>query len=232
MNEVLEVSSVFKNYGNKEVLKDINFKLKEGKVVGILGPNGQGKTTLLNIIGGLIKPTSGVASIDGINVSYETKKVVSFLQEKNVLYNWMSIKDAINFYKDFFKDFDSNKMSDLLKFMKLEENMTVNKLSKGMLEKLSLSLTLSRKARLYILDEPISGVDTITRDKIVNVIIDNITIDSSMIITTHYIGELENIFDEVLFLGEGNIIEHGDAEELREKYGTSIEEIYKKIFSE
>lgn len=232
MDEVLEVSSVFKNYGNKEVLKDINFKLKEGKVVGILGPNGQGKTTLLNIIGGLIKPTSGVASIDGINVSYETKKVVSFLQEKNVLYNWMSIKDAINFYKDFFKDFDSNKMSDLLKFMKLEENMTVNKLSKGMLEKLSLSLTLSRKARLYILDEPISGVDTVTRDKIVNVIIDNITIDSSMIITTHYIGELENIFDEVLFLGEGNIIEHGDAEELREKYGTSIEEIYKKIFNE
>lgn len=145
MDEVLEVSSVFKNYGNKEVLKDINFKLKEGKVVGILGPNGQGKTTLLNIIGGLIKPTSGVTSIDGINVSYETKKNVSFLQEKNVLYNWMSIKDAINFYKDFFKDFDSNKMSDLLKFMKLEENMTVNKLSKGMLEKLSLSLTLSRK---------------------------------------------------------------------------------------
>lgn len=232
MDEVLEVSSVFKNYGNKEVLKDINFKLKEGKVVGILGPNGQGKTTLLNIIGGLIKPTSGVASIDGINVSYETKKNVSFLQEKNVLYNWMSIKDAINFYKDFFKDFDSNKMSDLLKFMKLEENMTVNKLSKGMLEKLSLSLTLSRKTRLYILDEPISGVDTITRDKIVNVIIDNITIDSSMIITTHYIGELENIFDEVLFLGEGSILEHGDAEELREKYGTSIEEIYKKIFNE
>ncbi|SFA83387.1 ABC transporter ATP-binding protein [Clostridium frigidicarnis] len=232
MDEILEVSNVFKNYGNKEVLKDINFKLKEGKVVGILGPNGQGKTTLLNIIGGLIKPTSGVASIDGINVSYETKKVVSFLQEKNVLYNWMSIKDAINFYKDFLKDFDSNKMSDLLKFMKLEENMTVNKLSKGMLEKLSLSLTLSRKARLYILDEPISGVDTVTRDKIVNVIIDNITIDSSMIITTHYIGELENIFDEVLFLGEGKIIEHGDAEELREKYGTSIEEIYKKIFNE
>lgn len=232
MDDVLEISNIFKNYGNKEVLRDISFSLKEGKVLGILGPNGQGKTTLLNIIGGLIKPTSGVASIDEINVSYETKKVVSFLQEKNVLYNWMSIKDAINFYKDFFKDFDSNKMSDLLKFMKLEENMTVNKLSKGMLEKLSLSLTLSRKARLYILDEPISGIDTVTRDKIVNVIIDNITIDSSMIITTHYIGELENIFDEVLFLGEGNIIEHGDAEELREKYGTSIEEIYKKIFNE
>ena len=144
----------------------------------------------------------------------------------------MTIKDAVEFYKDFFQDFNEEKVKELLAFMNLDEKLKIKSLSKGMLEKLHLSLTLSRKAKLYILDEPISGIDIVTREKIIKAIIDNIEEDSSMIITTHYVGELEGIFDEVAFLDEGKIIEINDAEVLREKYGKSIEEIYKYIFAE
>ncbi len=232
MMRVLEVDNLVKKFGNKEILRGIAFNLEEGKVLGILGPNGQGKTTLLNIIAGLLKPTLGSVKIEGIHVGYETKKIISFLQEKNVIYKWMKIKDSISFYNDFFPDFNKDKMNEFLKFMKLDENMKVNTLSKGMLEKLALSIALSRKVKLYILDEPISGVDPVTREKIIEAIINNLDSESSMIITTHYVGELERIFTEVLFLGDGSIIEYGDAEELREKYGTSIDGIYRKIFAE
>ena len=232
MEQVFMINNLFKNIGNKKIIKGLNLSLNKGKVLGILGPNGKGKTTLLNIISGMVKPTSGEVLIDGVKVSCETKKLVSFLQEKNTLSSWMTIKDAINFYKDFFEDFDEEKVKELLKFMNLDENLKIKTLSKGMLEKLNLSLTLSRKAKLYILDEPISGVDIVSREKIIAAIIDNIGKDSSMIITTHYVGELEGVFDEVAFLDDGKIVEVNDAEVLREKYGKSIEEIYKYIFAE
>ena len=232
MEQVFMINNLFKNIGNKKIIKGLNLSLNKGKVLGILGPNGKGKTTLLNIISGMVKPTSGEVLIDGVKVSCETKKLVSFLQEKNTLSSWMTIKDAINFYKDFFEDFDEEKVKELLKFMNLDENLKIKTLSKGMLEKLNLSLTLSRKAKLYILDEPISGVDIVSREKIIAAIIDNIGKDSSMIITTHYVGELEGVFDEVAFLDDGKIVEVNDAEVLREKYGKSIEDIYKYIFAE
>lgn len=232
MEKVLMVNNLYKKIGNKKIIKDLNLTLNKGKVLGILGPNGKGKTTLLNIISGIKKATSGDVLIDGIKVSSETKKSVSFLQERNTLSNWMTIKDAVEFYKDFFQDFNEEKVKKLLAFMNLDEKLKIKSLSKGMLEKLHLSLTLSRKAKLYILDEPISGIDIVTREKIIKAIIDNIEEDSSMIITTHYVGELEGIFDEVAFLDEGKIIEINDAEVLREKYGKSIEEIYKYIFAE
>ena len=232
MEKVLMVNNLYKKIGNKKIIKDLNLTLNKGKALGILGHNGKGKTTLLNIISGIKKATSGDVLIDGIKVSSETKKSVSFLQEKNTLSNWMTIKDAVEFYKDFFQDFNEEKVKELLAFMNLDEKLKIKSLSKGMLEKLHLSLTLSRKAKLYILDEPISGIDIVTREKIIKAIIDNIEEDSSMIITTHYVGELEGIFDEVAFLDEGKIIEINDAEVLREKYGKSIEEIYKYIFAE
>ena len=232
MEKVLMVNNLYKKIGNKKIIKDLNLSLNKGKVLGILGPNGKGKTTLLNIISGIKKATSGDVLIDGIKVSSETKKSVSFLQERNTLSNWMTIKDAVEVYKDFFQDFNEEKVKELLAFMNLDEKLKIKSLSKGMLEKLHLSLTLSRKAKLYILDEPISGIDIVTREKIIKAIIDNIEEDSSMIITTHYVGELEGIFDEVAFLDEGKIIEINDAEVLREKYGKSIEEIYKYIFAE
>lgn len=232
MNELLEVNNIVKTFGRKTVLDNISLTLEKGKVLGILGPNGNGKTTLLNLIAGLYKPTSGNIKVDGILVGYETKKIVSYLQEKEYVNKWMTIKDAINFYKDFFEDFDEVKLDELLISMKLDRKSKIKTLSKGMTEKLGLTLTLSRKSKLYILDEPISGVDTITRDKIVNTIINHLDEETSMLITTHYVGELEKLFDEVIFIGEGKVIEKGNAEDLREKYGTSIDEIYRKVFAE
>lgn len=232
MDKVLMVNNLYKKIGKKEILRDLSLDLDKGKVLGILGPNGKGKTTFLNIIAGLLKKTSGEVFIDGKIVGNETKKTVAFLQEKNVLCNLNSINDAILFYKSFFDDFDEEKMMELMKFMNLDKNLKIKSLSKGMLEKLNLSLTLSRKAKLYILDEPISGVDIISRSKIIDAIIQNISEESSMIITTHYVGELEGLFDEVAFLDQGKIIEVNNTEELREKYNKSIEDIYKYIFAE
>lgn len=189
MSKVLEVNNLVKKFGRKTVLNDITLNLETGKVLGILGPNGNGKTTLLNIIAGLYKPTLGDVKVDGILVGYETKKIVSYLQEKDYLYKWMTIEGVVGFYKDFFDDFDEVKVKELLGFMKLDKKSKVKNLSKGMLEKLGLSLTLSRKSKLYILDEPISGVDAISRDKIVDAIINNLDENASMIITTHYVGE-------------------------------------------
>lgn len=232
MENILEVNGVSKKLGRKEVLKDISITLNKGKVLGILGPNGNGKTTLLNIIVGFLKADSGEVKVSGMEVGSETKKVISFLQEKSNLSKRMNINDAINFYIDFFTDFDMDKMSELIKFMNLDRDAKIQSLSKGMLEKLCLSLVLSRKAQLYILDEPISGVDLVAREKIMDAIINNIDDEKSIIITTHYIGELEQIFDEVVFIGDGKVLEQGNAEDLRIKYEKSIEEIYKKIFAE
>lgn len=232
MENILEVKNVSKRLGGKEVLKDISITLSSGKVLGILGPNGNGKTTLLNIIIGFLKADSGEVKINGIEVGSETKKIISFLQEKSNLSKRMNINDAINFYMDFFQDFNIDKMNELIKFMNLDRSLKIKALSKGMLEKLCLSLVLSRKVQLYILDEPISGVDLVAREKIMDAIINNIGDEKSIIITTHYVGELEQIFDEVAFIGDGKVLEHGNAEELRAKYEKSIEEIYKKIFSE
>jgi ABC-2 type transport system ATP-binding protein len=232
MSNLLEVNDIYKKIKGKQVLNGLSFNLEKGKVLGIMGPNGQGKTTLLNIIQGFLKVDKGTIKLDEISIGTETKKYIAFLQDRNIFDKAMKIKDAINLYSDFFKDFNKEKMKNYLKFMGLDENARIKDLSKGMSEKFSLSLTLSRKAKLYMLDEPISGVDPVSREKILDAILENLSEESSMIITTHYIGELERIFDEVAFLGEGKIIESGDAEELREKYKSSIDEIYRKIFAE
>lgn len=231
-NNVIEISNLTKNYGNKHVINDLNLTLTKGKILGILGPNGHGKTTLLNIISGLAKPTAGTVKICGVENNPRCKNHIAFLQEKDYLYKGMTVRDAVNFYTTFFKDFDTNKCRNLFRFMNIDERAKIKSLSKGMVEKVNLSLTLSRKCEIYILDEPISGVDINSRDKIINAIIDNIDENSSMIITTHYVGELEKLFDEVAFLGDGSIVEYGDAEDLRIKYGTSIDQAYRKIFAE
>lgn len=232
MENLLEVSNLVKNIEEKKILNGLTFSLKSGNVLGIMGPNGHGKTTLLNIIQGFLKPTSGTVKIEGINIGIETKKVVSFLQDQNVFPRKMTINKAIKFYSTFFEDFDEIKMEEFLQVMKLDKNAKITNLSKGMIEKLCLSLVLSRKAKLYLLDEPISGVDPIAREKILDAIIDSINEDCSMIITTHYVGELERVFDKFLFIGDGTVVEYGDAEELRMKYGMSIDGIYRQIFSE
>ncbi|MGL4850109.1 MAG: ABC transporter ATP-binding protein [Clostridium sp.] len=230
MENILEVINIEKSFGRKKVLKGISFNLERGTILGILGPNGNGKTTLLNIIGGLLKADSGEVLVNGINVSEETKKIVSYLRESNQFYDWMKIEDTIRFYKDFFEDFDEERTRKLLKFMNIEGNEKLRSLSKGMLEKVSLSLVFGRRAKLYILDEPISGVDILSRDEIVNAIIENMIEGASMIITTHYVGELERLLDKVLFIKDGKVVESDYADNIREKYGTSIEGSYKEIF--
>ncbi|NLX61136.1 MAG: ABC transporter ATP-binding protein [Tissierellia bacterium] len=210
----------------------INLNIEEGRVVGVLGPNGSGKTTLIKILTGLLRQTSGQVLIDGKPVGVYTKSIVSYLPDRTFLYKWMKIEDAMNLYKDFYADFDEEKFNELLAFMKLEKGMKIDSLSKGMHEKLNLSLVLARNARLYILDEPIAGVDPVARDQILDAIINNYNEKSSMIITTHLVRDMESILDEVVFLKEGNIVLAGSAEGLREERGKQIDDIYKEVFGE
>ncbi|HHW35885.1 MAG TPA: ABC transporter ATP-binding protein [Bacillales bacterium] len=232
MNYILEVKNLTKKYLNKTVLDQLSLNIEEGKIVGILGPNGSGKTTLIKIVTGLLRQTSGEVLIDGRSVGVGTKAVVSYLPDRNFLYKWMKIDDACNLYKDFYSDFDEQKFAELLDFMKLEKTMKIDTLSKGMHEKLNLSLVLARNARLYILDEPIAGVDPVARDQILNAIINNYNENSSMIITTHLVRDMENMFDDVVFLKDGNIVLTGNAEALREEKGMQIDDIYKEVFGE
>ncbi len=232
MEKIVEIKGLTKRYINTIALNGIDLDIEKGKVVGILGPNGSGKTTLIKILAGLLRQSKGEVKIDSRNISVYTKSIVSYLPDRNFLYSWMSIEDALKFYSDFFKDFDIKRAENLLDFMNLDKNLKVNQLSKGMHEKLNLSLVLSRKAKLYILDEPIAGVDPVARDKILDAIINNYNEDSSMIITTHLVRDMENLFDEVVFLKEGTIKQRGEAEKLREENGKSIDELYKEVFGE
>jgi len=232
MKNIVEIKGLTKKYLNKTALNNINLNIEEGKVVGILGPNGSGKTTLIKILAGLLRQTSGEVLIDGKNIGVDTKSIVSYLPDRNFLYKWMKIEDAMNLYKDFYYDFDEKKFNDILSFMKLEKNMKIDSLSKGMHEKLNLSLILARNAKLYILDEPIAGVDSVARDQILDAIINNYNEKSSMLITTHLVRDMESMLDEVVFLKEGNIILTGNAEALREERGMQIDDIYKEVFGE
>lgn len=232
MGNLVEVKDLSKSYFNKKALNSLNLNIEEGKILGVLGPNGSGKTTLIKIMVGLLRQSKGEVLINGQKVGVYTKSIVSYLPDRNFLYNWMTIEDAFKFYSDFYSDFDQKRGKELLSFMKLEKGMKITSLSKGMMEKLNLTLVLSRKAKLYILDEPIAGVDPIARDQILDAIIKNYDPNSSMIITTHLVRDMESLFDDVAFLKDGKIILEGNAENLREEKGKSIDEIYKEIFSE
>lgn len=232
MNNIVEIRNLSKKYFNKKALDQVSLNIEKGKVVGILGPNGSGKTTLIKILTGLLRQTSGDVFIDGQKVGPYSKSVVSYLPDRNFLYKWMKIEDARNLFKDFYWDFNESKFEELLDFMKLEKNMKIDTLSKGMHEKLNLALVLSRDAKLYILDEPIAGVDPVARDQILNAIINNYNEKSSMIITTHLVRDMENLLEDVVFLKDGNIISTGNAEALRAEKGKQIDDIYKDIFGE
>ncbi len=232
MKNIVEIKELTKKYLNKTALNNINLNIQEGKIVGILGPNGSGKTTLIKILTGLLRQTSGEVFIDGNKVGVYTKSVVSYLPDRNFLYKWMKIKDASDLFKDFYSDFDEGKFEELLRFMKLDKNMKIDTLSKGMHEKLNLSLVLARNAKLYILDEPIAGVDPVARDEILNAIINNYNEKSSMVITTHLVRDMENILDDVVFIKDGKIILSDSAESLREERNMNIDDIYKEVFSQ
>ena len=232
MENIIEIKDLTKSYLNKKAVNNLSLNLEKGKVIGILGPNGSGKTTIIKILAGILRSTRGEVLIDGKTPGTYTKSIVSYLPDRNFLYEWMKISEAIDFYKDFYEDFDENKAYDLLDFMKLDKDAKVDSLSKGMKEKLNLTLVLSRKAKVYILDEPIAGVDPIARDQILDAIIKNYNEDSTMLITTHLVRDIEAVFDEVIFLKEGEVYLRGNAEELREEKAMQIDDLYKDIFAE
>lgn len=230
MDNILEIKNLKKAYGDMEVLKDVNLTLESGKLLGIIGPNGSGKTTLLKSIMGLIKPDSGEILIDGKKIGVETKRLISFLPDVYHLYENLTIEDAVNLYRDFYDDFNIKVCQDLFNFMQIPKKGYAEKLSKGMKEKLLLALTLSRDTKLYILDEPVDGVDPLAKDIILNAIINTIQTGRTIIITTHQINDLENLFDQVAFFRDGQVLFKEDAEYIRNKYQMQISEFYREVF--
>jgi len=230
MYNILEAENLCKSYFNKKALQGANLRVQQGKIVGLLGPNGSGKTTFIKIAAGILHPSAGRILIDGQEPGVYTKSIVSYLPDTEYFFKWMKIKDAVQYFKDFYADFDEKKAAGLLEFMKLDVNSSIKSLSKGMKEKLKLTLVLSRKAKLYILDEPLGGVDPTAREKILDAIINNFSENSSMIITTHLVNDIERIFDEVAFINDGEIVLQGNAEELRQSKHKSIDELYREVF--
>ena len=227
---ILETKDLTKKYGTFSALRNVNISLERGKIIGLLGPNGSGKTTFIKLINGLLVPSKGEIKIAGITPGAETKKLVSYLPDKNYLENYMSVSKLFDYYNDFFADFDKNKASEMLKRLGIEEKMKFKTMSKGTKEKVQLILTMSRNASLYCLDEPIGGVDPASRDYILETIIRNYSENSSVIISTHLIADIENVLDDVLFLQNGEIRLHSSVDEIREKEGKSVDTLFREVF--
>ena len=228
--ELVECKKLCKSYDEKQVLKDVSLKIPKGKIIGLLGKNGTGKTTLIKLINDLLTPTSGEILINGKKPGVESKDIIAFLPERTYLDREMSVKDAIKYFEEFYTNFDKQKAVKLLKDLDLDMNSKISKMSKGMQEKLQLILVMSRNAELYILDEPLGGVDPATRDYILDTILSNFCEGASVIISTHLISDIERILDEVIFIDKGEIIVTSSADELRNKENASIDEIFRRYF--
>ena len=230
MENIINVSSLKKSYGSKVVLDDISFTAKQGQIIGLLGPNGCGKTTLIKILTGLIKDHSGSVKIDNEEPGPYTKSIVAYLPEKSYLPDWMRSKDAIDYFADFYKDFDKAKAERMVSEFGLDPKQRLKTMSKGQQEKLNLILVMCRRAKLYILDEPLGGVDPAARSKILDLIMNNYSKDATVLLSTHLINDVEYIFDRVLMISGGKLIVDSHVEELRQK-GKSVEDVFKEVFS-
>lgn len=231
MTELLKIENLWKRYGLKAVIRELNIEITEGKIVGLVGDNGSGKTTLLKMIAGLQHPSEGSITIASKKVGLETKEIVSFMSDKPVFDDWMTVKDSIFFYRDFYKDFDIQKAVDTVEEFKIPLEEKITALSKGMVEKLQIILTFSRKAKLYVLDEPLGGIDLVSREHVLELILQFYREDCTILIATHLIGEVENIFDEVIFLKDGESVLHENVEELRFQRGKAVTDLFKEVFS-
>lgn len=230
MSVILECKNLTKKFGTTTALSDVNLSLERGRIIGLLGPNGSGKTTLIKIINGLLVPSEGSIRIAGMEPGVESKKIISFLPERTYLPDWMKVSEAINFFKDFYRDFDENRAYDMLHKLNLDPDRRLKTLSKGTKEKIQLILVMSRRADLYCLDEPIGGVDPAARDYILNTIITNYDENATIILSTHLIADIENILDEVVFIKEGNLVLHSPVDKIREKEGKSIDSLFREVF--
>lgn len=230
MSAILEYKSVNKMFGDKQVLSNVNLKIDSGKIVGLLGKNGSGKSTLFKLANDLLTLTSGEVLIDGKPVSPESKKIVSYLPERSYLDPSLKVSEALEFFATFYDDFDKEKAENLLLDLELDKNMRLSKMSKGMKEKVQLVLVMSRRAKVYILDEPLGGVDPASRDYILQTILKNFDRSATLFISTHMIADIERILDEVVFIDKGVIILHENADKLRKKEKCSIDEIFRRKF--
>ena len=228
--ELVEIKNLNKQFDKKEVLKNINLTIPKGKIVGLLGKNGAGKTTLIKLINDLLTPTTGEILVNGKKLEVETKKVISYLPERTYLDKTMTVKEVIRYFEEFYEDFNREKAEKLIKKLDLELEQKILKMSKGMQEKLQLILVMSRDTELYILDEPLGGVDPATRDYILDTILTNFKEGSSVIISTHLIADIERILDDIIFITDGEITLHSSADELRKKENASIDEIFRRLF--
>ena len=230
MISIVECRKLCKSFGKKKVLEDVSITIPKGRIIGLLGKNGMGKSTLIKLLCDLLTPTSGEILVNGLPVGIESKKVISYLPERIALDKTMSVDRVIEFYSDFYDNFDEDKARHLLSDLDLDPTEKLSKMSKGMQEKVQLALVMSRKADLYILDEPIGGVDPATRDYILDTILTNFDDDSSVLLSTHLISDIERILDDVIFIDKGKIVLASDTDSLREKEGLSIDEIFRRMF--
>ena len=229
-NTIIKLDNVVKRYGKKEALKGISLDIPKGKIVGLLGPNGSGKSTMIKLLNGLLQPDEGTIEIAGMKPSIETKKIVSYLPERTYLSEWMKMKDLLKFFSDFYEDFDLEKAEEMIEALNINVDEKIKDMSKGTKEKVQLILVMSRNADVYILDGPIGGVDPAARSFIMRTILQNFSEESTLIIATHLISEIENICDEIIFLSYGEIKLQGNVDEIREEKGKSIDALFREEF--
>ena len=227
---ILECKGLTKNYGAVPALQNIDLQIEPGRIIGLLGPNGSGKSTLIKLTNGLLTPTAGQVLIDGKAPGVQTKKLVSYLPEHSYLAGWMSVKQLLDYFRDFYADFRMERAKAMLQDLGIPLTMRVKQMSKGTQEKVQLILVMSRDAKLYLLDEPIGGVDPATRDYILHTIISNYNPEASVIISTHLIADVEQILDEVVFIQRGQIVLHSSVDEIRETRGLSVDALFREEF--
>lgn len=230
MSVILECRGLTKKYGSLVALNSVNLTLESGRIVGLLGPNGSGKTTMLKLANGLIQPTAGDILLQGMRPGPETKGFVSYLPDANYLMDWMDVKGLVQMFKDFYPDFNIDKAHMMLQMLGVPANAPLKTLSKGTKEKVQLILAMSREAKIYFLDEPIGGVDPAARDYILDTIISNYSEDALVVISTHLISDVEKMLDEAVFINGGNVVLHRTVDDIRENEGKSVDEYFREVF--
>ena len=227
---ILECDNLTKRFGSVEALTDVSFSVEPGRIVGLLGPNGSGKTTMIKLINGLLTPTSGQVLIDGEAPGKRSHSLVSYLPDRSCLPQWMTAQQLLDFYRDFYPDFREEAAKEMLSRLEIPEKRRMKQLSKGTREKVQLIMVMSRKAKLYLLDEPIGGVDPATRDYILDTIIRNYDPEAVVLISTHLISDVENVLDEVIFVNRGKVVLQSGVDEIREKHGKSVDALFREVF--
>ena len=230
MSEVVKCENLTKRYGGLTALDQVSFTLESGRIIGLLGPNGSGKTTLIKLANGLLVPSDGKIYLGGFEPGVESKSIVSYLPDANYLPTWMNIQGLLEMFEDFYNDFDIEKAKEMVGTLNLSMNSRLKALSKGNKEKVQLILAMSRKAKVYFLDEPIGGVDPAARDFILNTIITNYSEDATVVLSTHLISDIERVLDEVLFLDRGHLLFHRSVDEIRETEGKSVDQLFREVF--